>query len=781
MTARLEAFLFAHRRAFLVLMAMLTVLLGQAALRLELSAGFDKQLPAGHEFIRTFVKYADTFSGANQVIVAVEPRRGGIWTPDGIRALADAHQAMFFLPGIDRRTVMSLWSPAARYTAITEEGFKGGPLIDGDITRDNLTASRIAQIRDNARRGGYIGSLVAADGSAALISAQVAAHDAAGRPVDLLALGQSLEKDIRQRFETPGVTIRLIGFTSEMSEIARQARNVAGFFLLAGLFTTLAVYLYAKSWRLTLLTIFCSAVSVVWQLGALRLAGYGLDPLAMLIPFLVFSIGVSHGVQQVNVLCRQIAAGHSAGDAARSAFRTLLVPGTLALATALTGFVTLLLVPIDMIRELAVTAGIGVGFKIISNLFLLPVLASYLRFDARQARRIEEARLRHSRWLDRLSWVARPRNARLTVALVAVAGILCHIASLDRQVGDVRPGTPQLRADSRYNLDAAFIAGHFNLGLDILTVIAEGPRDACTRHDVMTYLDRLGWRIRNVPGVVSVASAATLAKEANAGWNEGYPGWTALPVSAKALANDVDGAQTLALANADCTALPLQINLADHRAATIDRVVAAIRHDTRAETLPGITIRLASGSVGVIAAINDVLERSEGPMLMYVYAVIVLLVLAVYRDWRAALACCLPLTIATQMGYALMQALSIGLTVATLPVMVLATGIGVDYAFYIYNRLMAHLGRGHVVTDAFALALKETGNATIFTALTLAIGVSTWVFSGLKFQADMGLLLAFMFLANMVMAMTALPALAITLETLVPARRRRPLPFGHEA
>jgi len=157
-------------------------------------------------------------------------------------------------------------------------------------------------------------------------------------------------------------------------------------------------------------------------------------------------------------------------------------------------------------------------------------------------------------------------------------------------------------------------------------------------------------------------------------------------------------------------------------------------------------------------------------MILYVYLAIVFLVFLVYRDFRAMLACCLPLTIGTFIGYWFMEYFKIGLTVATLPVMVLAVGIGVDYAFYIYNRLTLHLAQGDGIYVAMERALEFEGLATIFTGLTLAIGVATWSFSPLKFQADMGKLLSFMFIVNLVMALTALPALVVLLEKLFPRK-----------
>jgi predicted RND superfamily exporter protein len=200
------------------------------------------------------------------------------------------------------------------------------------------------------------------------------------------------------------------------------------------------------------------------------------------------------------------------------------------------------------------------------------------------------------------------------------------------------------------------------------------------------------------------------------------------------------------------------------------RVVDAVKDWRTNNSLQSVKVRLAAGNAGVLAAIDEEVEHSEQPMLLYVYAAIALLVYVTYRDFRAVLTCCLPLTVGTFVGYWFMEAFNIGLTVATLPVMVLAVGIGVDYALYIYNRLQRHLSEGKSIQEAMAKALEFEAMATVFTAITLAVGVVTWSFSDLKFQADMGKLLAFMFMVNLVMAMTALPAFAVILEKVFPRK-----------
>ena len=402
-----------------------------------------------------------------------------------------------------------------------------------------------------------------------------------------------------------------------------------------------------------------------------------------------------------------------------------------------------------------------------------------------------------------------------------------------------------MRKEARYNQDSRQIAEKFALGLNLLTVIVETPREACINYPYMKYLNEFTWHLRNVDGVSLVLSLPYVTRQSNSGFNEGNMKWQALPRNKYALVQSQSpiGAST-GLLNEACTLLTQLVFLDDAKATTIKTVTSAIKEfrvnnpspvaDLHIITDPptrdasgldlgiktdvvddGVTsalaitydvkqdnpedllaavraqgkkidshevvpveIRLASGNMGVQAAVNEEIEVSELPMMIYVYMTIIALVIFTYRDWRATVACCVPLTLATFMGYWFMEVLEIGLTVATLPVMVLAVGLGVDYAFYIYNRIQYHLSTGLDVTGSFKLTLNETGMAVVFTALTLAVGVSTWAFSALKFQADMGLLLTFMFMINMIMAVTVLPALAVVLEMLLPRKTPPKAPSG---
>lgn len=773
MRKRLENAVFRHRHLILVFLALFTVWMGYHALQLRLDAGFLKQLPSDHAYIDTFVDYRDKLPGPNAVMVVVEARDGNIWTPEFLARLYDVTDDIFFLPGVFRGSVTSFWTPNTRVLQITEEGFLAYNLIQANVTRNNIDQEDIETIRFDADRWGFKGVLFANDSSAAMIRFELQEiHPITREQLDYLDFAERIESEIRAKYTDDLTDIRIVGFAKMIGDIADRSADVIIFFFVSFLLTTAAVFLYSRSKSLTFLAVFCSLVSVVWQFGLLTLLGYGLDPLAILVPFLVYAIGVSHGVQQINLISNRIFEGDDQETAARATFSQLLVPGSMALATDLVGFLTLILIPVPMIQEMAIVASIGVALKIISNLIMLPLMAMYFPIGKDYRERVRRVREMRLRAMDRFGRIARPRPAAITLTIVAALFVGAVYGSRDRHIGDLHPGVAELRPDARYNQDVAFVVENFNVNLDNFVAVVETPENSCIDYRSMKKVEKFGRHLREVEGVRGVMSLPEASKLAYTIWMEGNLKYRELPRNRDSLVLTTSRfGPTSGLTDYNCTFLTVVAFTEDHKATTVKRLTGAAEEWIAANPDAEMNFRLASGNVGIIAATNDVIERSELPMLLYVYAVIIILVLLAYRDWRAIICCCAPLMLATFLGYWFMVWLEIGLKVSTLPVLVLAVGIGVDYAFYIYSRLQVYLDAGRPIDEAYIQAMRETGVAVIFTGATLALGVASWVFSGLKFQADMGLLLSFMFLANMVGAVTALPALAVMLDRFVPRRR----------
>lgn len=362
---------------------------------------------------------------------------------------------------------------------------------------------------------------------------------------------------------------------------------------------------------------------------------------------------------------------------------------------------------------------------------------------------------------DLLFRVSRPRPAAVVVLIAT--GLLGFglWKGHEVQIGDSEKGVPELRPDSRYNRDSEIITDRFSIGVDMLAVIVETVPDGCIDYGVMTTVDRFEWFMRNVEGVHSVIALPTVARVINAGWNEGSMKWRVIPRNQDVLVQAVAYVPTdSGLLNNDCSVLPVYIFTTDHRAETINRIVDAVKSWREENGTERARFRLATGNVGVMAATNEEVSAAQFPILLYVFSAIVVLCLLSFRSVAGTLCVVLPLALVSLLAYALMALLGIGLKVNTLPVVALGVGIGVDYGIYIYSRLAEDLKQGVPLPQAYRHTLSITGNGVIFTGCTLAIGVCTWIFSPLQFQADMGILLTFMFLVNMLGAILLLPALA---------------------
>ena len=764
MIDRLADLIFGRRFLVLGLIGAITAFLGISAAMLKVDAGFEKQLPTKHPYIQTFLKYQDEFGGANRLLIAVTAKNGDMFTPEFFATLKQVTDAVFFLPGVNRSTVTSIFTPNVRFVEIVEGGFSGGNVVPAEF---QPTPEMLADVRQNILKSGQVGRLVANDFSAALVSAQLVEVDpATGAKLDYLAVSKRLETEIRQKFQVAGIGIHIIGFAKVIGDVADGALGVVAFFALTFLISGVLVFYYVRSLALTLLPLICSLIAVVWNMGLLTVFNFGLDPMSILVPFLTFAVGVSHGVQKVNVIGAEFQAGADTFTAAKTAFLKLVLTGAVAALADVFGFLTILLIEIRIIQEVAITASIGVLCVIVTNLLLIPLLASFMTLPASYRQVLATfAADREPLW-RRLASLTRPVNATMVIGAAGALFAYAWFQSQFVQIGDVRSGVPELRPDSRYNRDDAVVTSKFSIGTDVIQVLVETVPNGCIRHDVMAKIDEFAWTIGNVEGVQSTLSMPQAAKVVNAGWNEGHLKWRVLPRNESLLVQATQGIDTATgLLNRDCSVMPVVIFTADHKAETISRIVTAVKAFAAANDSAVHRFKLATGNVGVMAATNEVVAEEEFQILLWVYAAIVVLCLALFRSWRPAICILLPLILVSMWCYALMVFLGIGLKVSTLPVAALGVGIGVDYGIYIFARLKGLLDRGMALEEAFFQTLQVSGNAVLMTGLTLTVGVATWMLSDLQFQSDMGLLLGFMFFANMIGAIVLLPALACMFMT----------------
>lgn len=765
--------LFKARKVVLVLFVALTALLGYQASKIQLNTDISKMVPLDHPYIQNYFEHKNDLSLGNDIrLIVAETQGEDIFNDDYMMALKEVTDQVFALEGVDPSKISSLWTSNVRWNEVTEQGFQGGEVIPAGYDGSEQS---LEQLRTNVLRSGQVGRLVADNFQSSVVHAHLL--DALGDDgVDIPALSASLE-EIRSTFQDkyPNVRIHIVGLAKKAGDVMSAAQEVAMFFFLTLGLIALLLLLDTRCIRSALTVSICSFVAVIWQLGIVSILGFTIDPYSMLVPFLVFAIAVSHGVQIVNTLANYVASGLSSLDASKSTLQALVVPGMVALVSDAIGFLTLYMIDIGVIRELAMAASIGVAVIIITNLIVVPVVLSYVGVSGAAVRKIQAGEEKDHPLAGLFARFTRPGMAAASI-IIAVVGYAGGIyLSQDLKIGDLDKGAPELWPDPceemdcprgyepkdryRYNHDVNFLVSNYSVSADVLVVMGKTPQEACNTYQAMQAADDMAWTLQNVEGVQDVATIASATKMIATNMNEGSMKWATISRDQYAL-NNVMSFMPDSLYNLDCSLTPIYVFLDDHKAETLDRVTKAVAEfsETR-NNQDVIEFKLASGNAGVEAATNQTIEASQYPMLALVYAVVSILVLIAFRSIRAVICIIVPLGLTSILCQALMAQMGIGVKVATLPVIALGVGIGVDYGIYIYSKLSEYLKQGMDLESAYKETLKTTGKAVAFTGITLAVGVIFWVFSSIKFQADMGILLTFMFLWNMIGALWLLPAL----------------------
>jgi len=840
----IEPLIYARPKVTMGILLAITVVLGWQAALIKRDAGFDKSIPLQHPYMQVLKQYQDDFGGANTVLVALIQKNGDIYNEKFLTKLKAVTDEVFFLPGIDRSRVSSLFTPDVRFLEVVEGGFSGGNVIPAEY---QPTPEMFELVRANVGKGGHVGRYTTKDQSGAMIFAELLEVDpVTGQKLDYEDAATKLESEIRQKYQDEDIQIHILGFAKVVGDVIDATLEVVGFFALTLVMTFILLYFYIGSLRLAWLPLACSITAVIWEFGLLKLFGYGLDPFAILVPFLILAVSVSHGVQYVNAWVGEIHDNHrNSFDASLFTWRRLAIYGTMAIFTDVFGFATIYLIPIEIIREMAINAMLGMLAIVITNKAMMPIWLTWVNIGDPEAFANKQERrdaIFDGLWLT-IAKIVRPVPSVIALVITSLLLGWGLWRGNDVIIGDSQAGVPELRPDSRYNRDTEAVVSNFAIGTDIFKVIAETDPEGCIKHEVMDQIDRYGWTLENTQGpggrqvVASTLSLPWAGRKVNSAFSEASPKWKVLPRNRYTMVQAITPIPTSSgLLNPDCSAMAVFVFTADHRAETIKAIEkatiefnarnateffevhkdvdaaycdnkTAVRRqigvkgeqlrrmterlrkkgwkddalaadediqelnaarDAEKERLAGLSkacpvnFAMASANVGVMAATNEVVHQLEKKILLYVYIAIILAVALSFWHEKIAsiLSIMLPLSVVSFMAYAVMAMLGIGMKVATLPVVALAVGIGVDYGIYIYATFADALAAGYKYEEGYNKTLRMTGKAVVFTGVTLGLGVATWTFSDLQFQRDMGLMLVFMFTANMFGAILVLPAIA---------------------
>lgn len=739
------------RLPLLLVLIALSLTAAWNAKELTSDPAFAKLLPADHPYVHAYLEHRHEFGGADRIRVALHQSAGGsadLFNPTFLTTLERVTERLIQLPGVDPGRVRSLFTPNVRYLEVTAAGLVSGDLLPADFQPD---AAGIAELRANVLKSTEIGRLVASDFSGAIVEVELIPGQ---QPLDYLLLTGEIE---RLAEELPdSIELRVVGFARLVGEIHAAARSVLLFAAIALTLVALLLLLHFRSLLLAAIPLLAAATAVLWTLGLLPLLGIGLDPFSILLPFLLFALAVGHAVQLVTGLRGE--SERSPRAAAARLLERLFPAAVAALTSDALGFALLFWIDVPLIREMALLSCIGIGAVAIANLLLIPILISYLPPSA-----LGSGPAPWSLWMGpigaRLWPLTRRRPAAIALGGAALLLVVAYLPASQVRIGALGSGAPELAADSRYNRDLAEVAALYPHTAPRLTAILQGAPDACVDYPIMAAIDALGWQMQGMTEVRAVITLPHLAQPLLVAWNEGQPKWYGLSRNPHLLAEAIrpfEGAQ--GLVDRDCARIALHLLTHDRSAETIDRLIDTLERWAASPENPGLELIIGTGELALQAAANDRVRQAQLPSLMAIFIVVYLVAALTLRSLRLPLAILLPLLIAKVATFALMALLGIGLRVNTLPVAILGVGVGVDYGIYLLTRVRAAMARGATLGDAYASALRDTGAAVWITGIALTLAVGSWAFSSLKLQADLGLLLAFMFVINMLGALIWIPA-----------------------
>ncbi|OYW33362.1 MAG: transporter [Methyloversatilis sp. 12-65-5] len=755
-----EEWIFANPKIVLSLIFLVTLAFAAALPKLRIYSDFSDLLPQEHRYIQTYNRIKENFGGANMIVMAIEVEQGTIFNNDTLKLVHEATQGVDNLPSVNHNLVSSLTHRTARKVFLSPEGsFVSQPYYD---PAKSYSADELAQMqRDVIANPNLYGLMVSPDFKAALIKAQLNESE-----LDYVETFAALQT-VRDTLARDGHRVHVTGnpvLTGWVYTYLDQIVQILAWTL--ALLATLLIVYFRRLYGIAL-PLLGIALSSIWGLGFMALAGINLEPLSLPIPFLIAARATSHGVQLVVRYYEELAIVKSGRQAARNALDALFRPGSLAIIVDAVGIAVLVLGAAPFNYKLGLAAGFW-GFSVIFTVhFMVPLALTVLPQPKTMENANEGVRNFLGNAMARTGGTDGGARAILFAALACVVVGSWYVAKV--QLGESEPGSPLLNRDHDYNVSTAAINTLFPGSEELHIVARTEEKGGIKRPEVMHAIERFQAHMlsdptlggaRALPGVVRVVNQLT---------HNDDPRWAQIPDNA----DEVGGLMFAYMAsspipgalkeyvNPDESEANMVFFYKDHQAETINRVVAlAEEGKARIEAeVPGLKIELGGGIIGVTAAANQALHTDHMVIIPAVMLLAFFLVMAYYQSLHAGWLMVLPMLFATVMTYAYMGWANIGISVNTVPVIAVGVGVGIDYAVYFMDRIREEMAVTRSIHRAVVNAVATTGYAVSFTAATLIAGVVMWVFmSDLRFQSDAAVLLLFMLVVNAIAAMLIVPA-----------------------
>jgi len=757
----LETIVFRFPRAILTTIFLVTVFFALKVPGLQIYSAFEDLLPQSHPYIKLHNEIRGSFGGASQIVVALEVEDGDIFTNETLSRLHRLTQAVDNLPGVNHNQVSSLAHRTVRKIWLTESGEMISRLYY-DPAQPKLTGEELATLRTDVMANPRVyGLMVSPDLKSALIKAQL-------NEADNIDYGKTFAElqAVRASEAADGVRIYATGSPVLIGWVYTYLSQIIQIFLYTLALMVALLVIYFRRLYGVMLPLLGVTLSSIWGLGFVSLMGWNLDPLNLVIPFLIAARAMSHSIQLVERYYFELGRTGDSRRAARDAFDDLFRPGSLAIIVDTVGILVLTLGAAPINTKMGYYAGFWSFSVIFTVLLVVPLLLHVL-----PPPRVAEARESVLRKvIVGLFGVVGSRGG--SIAVLVSAAVLVAIGSwlsLGVQIGEAEPGSPLLYPEHDYNASSRAINERFPGSEELYVVARTAEKGGLKNPEVLRAIESFQNTMLHDPNVGGTKALPGLIRSVNGLIHNTDPRWNQIPSDANEIgglmftfmaASPIPGALN-EYTNSDENLANVVFYYKDLQGQTIERAIALAEAAISApgNAAPGLSIELAGGAIGVNAAINDAVRHDNFLIVPLVLTLSFAFVWAFYASLHAGWLMVLPMTFATVLTYAYMSVMHIGMNVNTVPVIAVGIGVGIDYAIYIMNRIREEMAALQDLAQAVMKAIATTGFAVSFTAMTLIAGVVMWiVLSDLRFQSDAALLLCLMLVFNVAAATLLVPA-----------------------
>ena len=768
---RFAEFCIRRRNLLLGIMLLCTLFFGYKVAQLKVVTVFDDLLPQGHEYIKVHNKFRKLFGGANQVTIIVQVKKGDIFNKVTLGKIKYISEELYKVPGVDRFKILSIAVRKMKRFVMDAEGFKIVPvMIDIPQTDKAMKALRLSIYRNEMCYGPF----VSFDSKKAMITADFFEED-----LDYKVVFKELQR-IRKAAEDENNIIAIAGEPMHLGYVRENVQRVNLIMIGTVLIILVIQYLYFKSKRGVIIPVFTAAISGIWGLGFMSLMGYNLDPLILVLPFLISLMTARHSMQLCARFLEEYSSGKDVKASSQIIISSMFIPGLTSIITDCLGIALVALAPIPILQKIAISCAFWSIASVIIALILTPLLLSCIPESKRLAIQLQEIeKKKEQSFLDRGlphlgSWLV--GKGKWVVVSVSILVTIWGAFYADRlQVGDMIPGSALLWPFHRYNVDSFRISFAMPVLCPLYVLIEGDSRLAIDNPDVAREIYKFQRFIRDAfiqtGRVMFSQSLVSTFPAMQYVMKEGNPNWYFFPITDKEVAYnfwtviyDWEPGDVDKFIDSNDQHTNIVIFCRDKTGETIKLVMEKIKeyitsHSDLGRKVKNVHYRLAGGAIGVQAAVNEVINQSQMWNLILALGGVFFCVMIQYRSIAAGLILTIPLCISNLIAFALMGIYQVGLTVSTYPVSSIGVGLGVDYGIYFLSRLVEEKKLTDDINEAIINTLKSNGKSIVAIATTLTVGLIFWIFSSLKFQAQMGALLAVLLFLNMLGALLLVPSL----------------------